>query len=235
MTSLRDINAILRFGDCATIVSPEGAVIDLQDHLDKHSGIFSAHDPVKTAEAVPMAGDRFFTLPTTFLFNYLCHHHTRHTWSRLHWLSDLDALCSSDQFDREATLALADELGQRGTVEAGLELHQLMSSDTPWDDGPELARGKAFLKLCILNLPGDLELEKQLSLGIMGGEFMYPWQASPELIAQARRGWWRSIFQPTVSQYARMPLPGALHWVYFVTRPFELMYRAQKRARPLKR
>ncbi len=235
MTSAQDIDAIIRFSDSATIVAPEGVVIDLQDHLDKHSGIFSSYDLVNATEPLNIAGTSFATLPTEFLFNYLCHHHTRHTWSRLHWLSDLDAICTSSRFKREAALDLAEELGQRGTVEASLELHQLMSTDTPWDDSDSLARGKSFLKLCILNLPGDLSLEKQLSLKIMGGEFMYQWQARPDLIARARRRWWRTIFQPTVSQYAKIPLPRALQWLYFIQRPFELMLITLKRAGPIKR
>jgi hypothetical protein len=235
LTSARDINAILRFGGSASMVTPERAVIDLQDHLDKHSGIFSGYDLEAQVETCTIAGERFNTLPVAFLFNYICHHHTRHTWSRLHWLSDLDALCVSDGFDTEATLALADRLGQRGTVEASLELHRLMSTDTDWDDSDDLERGKTFLKLCILNLPGDLDLEKQLGLQMLGGEFMYDWQVRPELIDRARRRWWLSIFRPTVSQYARMPLPKALQFIYYIARPFELFYLAQKRARALKR
>jgi hypothetical protein len=236
MTSKRDINALLRFADGATLLTPDGGVvIDLHDHLDKHSGIFADYDLFGNAEPFRIGGVAFSMLPTAFLFNYLCHHHTRHTWSRLHWLSDLDAICTSDDFDPREALALADQLGQRGTVEASLDLHRLMSTDTPWDDSADMAHGKEFLKLAILNLPGELALEKQVSLHLMGGEFMYDWQARPDLIARARRGWWRSIFRPTVSEYARMPLPRPFQWVYFITRAFELFRRTQQRMRPIKR
>lgn len=228
----RDLTAILTLADSVTLVAPEGVVIDLQDHLDKHSGIFSEYDVFANAEAFDVAGESFATLPTAFLLNYLCHHHTRHTWSRLHWLSDLDAICTSESFDRTATLDLAETLGQRGTVEAGLELHQLMSTHTPWDDSPDLERGKTFLKLCILNLPGDLALEKRLSARMMGGEFMFHWQARPDLIAKARRGWWKSVFRPTVSQYVSRPLPRKFQWLYIFPRAFDLFRRATQRFLP---
>ena len=233
--SERDVNAILRFGESITLVTPEGVVIDLQDRLDKHSGIFSGFGVFDKSVPNTVAGETFQTLPTAFLFNYLCHHHTRHTWSRLHWLSDLDAICTSDHFDEAETLALAEELGQPGTVRASLELHQLMSTDTRWDDSPELERGKTFLKLCILNLPGDLALEKRLSMQMIGGEFMYRWQARPDLIARARRGWWRSILHPPVSHYARMPLPGPLQWLYIYPRLADLVHRTLQRIRPINR
>lgn len=235
LTSARDVDALLRFGDSVTLVTPDGVVIDLQDHLDKHSGIFTGYDLFANASSYQVAGLRFATLSTDFLLNYSCYHHTRHTWSRLHWLSDLDAICSSDQFDRDAALELADRLGQRGTVEASLELHQLMGSDALWDNSDHLQRGKAFLSLSIRNLKGDLALEKKLSLSLKGGEFMYSWQASLDLIRRARRGRWRSIFRPTVSLYARLPLPRALHWVYYVIRFFELSYLLLDRLRPARK
>ncbi|EDQ03417.1 hypothetical protein DSM14862_04078 (plasmid) [Sulfitobacter indolifex] len=235
LTSKRDINAILRFNDSVTMIAPEGIVIDLQDHLDKHSGMFNSLNLFDEADSFEIAGTTFSTLPLTFLFNYLCHHHTRHTWSRLHWLSDLDAICSSEHFDRDVAVALAEELGQRGTVEGCLELYTLISTDTPWSDTSEMHRGKSLLKLCILNLPGNLALEKQLGLRMMGGEFMYHWQARPELVAQARRGWWRTIFRPTLSQYVSYPLPEMLQWLYFIPRAFELFQRTRQRLRPVKR
>lgn len=233
--SERDIDAVLRFGESVTLVTPEGVVIDLQDRLDKHSGIFSQFDVFAQSVPSDVGGTRFQTLPTAFLFNYLCHHHTRHTWSRLHWLSDLDAICTSEHFDQDETLSLSETLGQSGTVKASLELRQLMSTDTVWDDSADMSHGKTFLKLSILNLPGDLALEKKLGMQMIGGEFMYRWQARPDLITKARRGWWRTLLQPTVSHYARMPLPRALQWLYVYPRLADIVYRTIKRVRPIKR
>lgn len=223
MTSEQDIDAILRLNGDVSLLSPEGTVIDLQEKLDKNSGIFAQYDVFARSESLRLGGQNFQTMAPDFLFNYLCHHHARHTWSRLHWLSDIDAICSSDKFDKEATLAMAERLGQRGTVEAGLELQLLMSAKSTWTNAPEHERGKAFLDLAIRNLPGDLHLEKKLSLPMKGGEFMFDWQARPELITRARRKWWRSIFQPTLAQYAQLPLPSHWQWLYYFPRLFQLL------------
>ena len=231
-TSERDINAILRLGESITLVSPERVVIDLQDDLDKHSGLFSVYDIFDNAKPFEVAGETFKTLPYAFLFNYIAHHHTRHTWSRLHWLSDLDAICTSKEFDRNAVLDMAESLGQRGTVEASLELHELMSTDTPWDDAKDLERGKSLLKLCILNLPGELDLEKRFRMKMIGGEFMYRWQARPDLLTKARIGWWKSVFKPTVTQYVSYPLPRSLQWLYVIPRILDLVQRMRTRLRP---
>ncbi|KUP93533.1 nucleotidyltransferase domain-containing protein [Tritonibacter horizontis] len=229
MTSSQDVDAVLRLCADVSLLTPEGTVLDLQQKLDKHSGIFARYDIFARAATFSLGGEDFQTMPPAFLFNYLCHHHSRHTWSRLHWLSDLDAICSSPHFDPEDALALADQLGQRGTVEAGLELRALMSGDTPWDNGPAMAHGKAFLDLAIRNLPGDLRLEKKISLTLKGGEFMFDWQAKPELIAKARRNWWRSIFKPTLKQYVQMPLPKNRQWIYYIPRFFQLLHETATR------
>lgn len=231
MSSERDINAVLRYGKSATLISADGMMIDLQDYLDKSSGIFDNYDVFSDHDTVQIAGASFSTMKPAFLFNYLCHHHARHTWSHLYWLSDIDAMISSKTFDKTEVLALADQLGQTGTVEASLELHRLMSSQTPWDNGPDLARGKAFLQLCIANLPGGLATEKRVGLKLIGGEFMFPWQARPALMAKARRRWWSTIFRPTILQYSKTPLPEMLQWLYYFPRFFTLVYQVYVRLR----
>ncbi len=226
-----EFEAALYYRGDANLISPGGAAIDLQEKLDKHSGIFSGLDVF--AQAVPMSvgGRKFLTMPPALLFNYICHHHARHTWSHLHWLSDIDAMVNSPTFDRADVLSLADQLGQRGTVEASLEMQQLMSPLASWDRTPETKRGLQFLELCLLNLPGRLDLEKRIAIKMTGGEFMFDWQANPELIRRAR---WRQmlhIFKPTVQQYDRFPLPRGLRWVYVVPRLVDVLYQARVRTR----
>ena len=174
-----DIEAALHYRRDAMLVSPAGVAIDLQVKLDKYSGIFSPDEAFATAEPMEIGGTEFLTMPAPFLFNYICHHHARHVWSHLHWLSDLDAMVSAESFDPDAALALASRLGQIGSVKAGLELQQLMSPLADWTPRPETWRGLKFLELALRNLEGDLELEKRIAFGRIGGEFMYDWQAAP--------------------------------------------------------
>lgn len=222
LISPRDLDTQIDLTGGAILLSPDGHVVDLQSRLDKHSSIFADYDVFARSETVVHGQQRFEAFPQPFLFNYLAHHHARHTWSRLHWLSDLDALVSSATFDRDESLCLADALGQRGNVEAALELRELMSTKASWNDTAERDRGKAFLRMCISNLSGDLELEKRISLHLKGGEFMFDWQASPDLVARARRRRRTGVLRPTVTQYAAFPLPRALRWLYFIPRVFVL-------------
>lgn len=226
-----EIEAALHYRNDASLLSAEGVAIDLQVKLDKYSGIFKAEDFF--AEAVPMTlgGTEFMTMPPAFLFNYICHHHARHVWSRLHWLSDLDAMITSPRFDVAEALALAERFNQRGTVEASLEMQRLMSPLAQWEEAPDTWRGLKFLELNLRNLSGDLDLEKRIGFNMKGGEFMYDWQANPEVIRRARYEHWRKMLQPTIRQYTRFPLPRGLRWLYVFPRLVHLMSRTRDRAR----
>jgi hypothetical protein len=197
-----------------------GIVIDLQPGIDKFSGIFDDKKAFANTAPLEIGGREILTFRDIFLFNYLCHHHSRHLWSRLHWVSDLDAILRSPSFDLAAALELADELGQRGTVEAALEFHQLAGNPTLWTEETQKggSHGAAFLNLCLENLAGDLLLEKHLAVKMIGGEFMYDWQVKPELLQRAQRNWLRTMLRPTYRQYQILPLPEILQWVYYPLR-----------------
>ncbi|WP_299966718.1 nucleotidyltransferase family protein [uncultured Roseobacter sp.] len=229
LTEPSEIEAALHYRNDATLLSPEGMAIDMQVKLDKFSGIFAETDVFGQATPISLGGTEFLTMPPAFLFNYICHHHARHVWSRLHWLSDLDAMVSAPVFDEAATLALADRLNQRGTVEASLEMQRLMSPTANWADAPESWRGQKFLELSLRNLAGDLELEKRIGFTMKGGEFMFDWQADPALIRRARWRQWRRMLQPTIRQYTRFPLPRGLRWLYVFPRFVHLMERTRDR------
>lgn len=225
------IEAALHYRTDASLLSPDGMAIDLQIKLDKYSGIFNGVDFF--AEAVPMTlgGTTYLTMPPALLFNYVCHHHARHVWARLNWLSDLDAMVSAPGFDLDAVLALSSQLKQRGTVEASLELQRLMSPLASWEARPDTWRGLKFLDLCLRNLSGDVELEKRIGFNMIGGEFMYDWQVEPGLIRRARLWRWRHVLQPTIRQYTRFPLPRGLRWMYVLPRLIDVALRARDRSR----
>lgn len=225
-----EIDAALLYRKDASLLSPEGMAIDLQIKLDKYSGIFSNDDIFKMAVPVTLGGKDFLTMPPEFLFNYICHHHARHVWSRLHWLSDLDAMITSPEFDADATLAMATRLDQRGTVEASLEMQRLMSPTARWDAAPDTWRGLKFMELCLRNLHGDLDLEKKIGFNMKGGEFMFDWQAGAGLIRRARWHQWRKVVQPTIRQYSRFPLPRGLRWLYVFPRLVHLIARSRDRS-----
>ncbi|MDW3223633.1 MAG: nucleotidyltransferase family protein [Paracoccaceae bacterium] len=225
-----EIDAALHYRNDASLLSPEGMAIDLQVKLDKYSGIFADVDVMAQAVPVTLGGKEFLTMPPVFLFNYICHHHARHVWSRLHWLSDLDAMITSPGFDVDATIDMAGQLNQRGTVEASFEMQRLMSPCADWEPAPDTWRGLKFLELSLRNLSGDLDLEKKIGFSMKGGEFMFDWQAGSSLIRRARWQHWRKILQPTIRQYTRFPLPRGLRWLYVFPRFVHLIARTRDRA-----
>jgi hypothetical protein len=204
--------------------------IDLQVTLDKYSGIFADQDIFAQAVPFMLGGSTFRTMPPAFLFNYICHHHARHVWARLHWLSDLDAMVTAPAFDREAVLDLAGHLDQRGTVEASLEMQRLMSPCASWTPAPDTWRGLKFLELNLRNLSGDMDLEKRIGFGMKGGEFMFDWQVGASLIRNARWQHGRKIIQPTIRQYTSFPLPKGLRWLYVFPRFLQVMSSTRERA-----
>jgi len=217
----RDIIALLKYARSAVLISPSGIAIDLQPGIDKFSGIFDRYNVFDNLQSLDFGGLSLPVLPPEFLFNYICHHHARHLWSRLHWLSDLDALLRSPQMNLDRARAMADRLGQRGTIDAAVELHSLVATPAPWDEKMQ-GHGWEFLRLCLLNLSGDLELERRMALHMIGGEFMFRWQADEYLLQKARRNWIKTMLTPSFHQYQMIPLPAALQWLYYPTRLMQL-------------
>ncbi|MEP0962804.1 MAG: nucleotidyltransferase family protein [Roseobacter sp.] len=224
-----EIDAALHYRNDAILLTPESMAIDLQVSLDKYSGIFSNDDIFEQTTPIMIGGKEFLTMKPVFLFNYISHHHARHVWSRLHWLSDLDAMIASPEFDKTAVIDKAKRLDQRGTVEACLELQTLMSPLATWEETDENWRGRKFLELSLRNLSGDLDLEKKIGFSMKGGEFMFDWQAGPSLIRRARWQHWRKTLQPTIRQYMKLPLPQGLRWLYIFPRLIHLIARTRDR------
>lgn len=211
-------DTLMRLEKSVSIVTPEGFTVDIVCRLDKHSGMFDLADPFRFVKTLEFSGEVLPVLEQSFLFNYVCHHHARHVWSRLHWISDLDAMVRAPSFDRNAVVALAAQFGQRGTVEASLDLCDMLGSEAAWSEPEAWPRGACFLDLCIRNLAGDLELEKRVGVFLIGGEFMFPWQAREDVVARARRSHWLTLFRPTFEEYAQFPLPRWLQGVYVFAR-----------------
>ncbi|NDW00447.1 nucleotidyltransferase family protein [Salipiger sp. PrR002] len=221
LTKEPDIKALLKFARSAVLISPSGIAIDLQPGIDKFSGIFASYDLFDNLKMLDFGGLSLPVMEPEFLFNYICHHHARHLWSRLHWLSDVDALLHAPSFDLRRVRSLAQEFGQLGTVEATLEFHALAAAPERWGD-QTTGRGAEFLRLCLLNLSGDLDLEKRMAMHMMGGEFMFSWQADSDLLRKARKNWLRTMLQPSFHQYQFCPLPPAMQWMYYPSRIAQL-------------
>ncbi|MEL7065424.1 MAG: nucleotidyltransferase family protein, partial [Bacteroidota bacterium] len=187
--------------------------------LDKKDFIFDVNDALETAEPVKWSGLSMNTLRPDLHFTYICYHHSRHLWSHLHWLADLDLMLRSDKLDHSQIQQTAKQVGLTPTTDASVALHGLLSRPDEWLESPaEQGLEGEFLNACLSNLSGGMELEYELRQHSFGHDLMSKAQISPEHLEATRDTIWRNKFRPILEQYLKRPLPHALFWMYRVQR-----------------
>lgn len=214
-TTNRDLDFLSRYADVVTIIDKSGFPIELHRRLDKQSIDFRLDVALSTAENVSLSGRAVSTMAKSLHLNYICYHHARHFWSRLHWVADIHAMITAPGFDLGEVRRIADEIGIRPTVEAALQFVDLAGDPDSWSGTLAGNSGGAqFLAACLYNLDGDLELEEDLRKGMPFSDFMSSWQIAHDQYGTfARRAWLRRLI-PTPRQYLKLPLPWPLHWLY---------------------
>jgi hypothetical protein len=214
LESGRDRAFALRYEDVITLVGPDSVSIELHRRLDKRGLNFDLGLAFATARTVAVSGVPVRTLATAYHFNYVCYHHSRHFWSHLHWLADIDAMIAAPDFERRDVERMAGAIGIRPTIDAAIEFHELVSRSGLWRDEVPLTGGGQFLRACLFNLEGGIDLEKELRHGKLFKDFMSAWQASPShmplfaLKSLARR------LRPKAWQYVENPYPAPIFWLY---------------------
>lgn len=228
---LRELPFLARYADVVSVIGEEFIPIEIHRRLDKLSLNFDLERLISTAETVVLAGTPLKTLSGPFHFVYVAYHHSRHFWSYLHWVADIDIMLRSPSCDRKEIQAIADTIGIRPTVEAAFEFHDLLSRPGMWGASiPLESGGGQFLKACLLNLDQDLDFEKQLRVGMPFSDFMSAWQISPGRQNDLWVNSWHRRLRPSVSQYLDHPYPPSLYWVYSLRNLFELARNAVVRA-----
>ncbi|MCA1806782.1 MAG: nucleotidyltransferase family protein, partial [Actinobacteria bacterium] len=118
---------------------------------------------------------------------FIAYHHTKHVWSKLNWLADLDAVFRHPDVDRAAVLAYAKSLRLEATVSAALELHHLAATGQHPSCLEKKSLGGELLQVCVDALPGDKELESELRRGWRMQALVFDWQGMP--VPLWRRAW----------------------------------------------
>ena len=171
------------------VLTPQDLVVDLHAEIDEHTALFDTGMLLRTAREVPLERHGIRVLRDAEHFVFICYHHTRHMWSKLHWLADLDAMCNHPEFDRAAVMACARRLGLESTVAAALDLHALAAAARHPSDLDGRTPGGDLLSACVTGLAGDRALEhamrKTQRLHVIG----FDWQPMP--VSRARRAWLR--------------------------------------------
>lgn len=221
----RDLQALLTYKTVATLVTPDNIAIEVHRDIDKKLGLFTAQETIRRGETIPDEALRYGVMPTADLFCYVCYHNTRHIWSRLHWIADLDAIITHCSFDRNATLVRAAELGLRSNVEACLELHEIATSGEASTLAKDGNRGAELAAICLKNLSGDLKLEYDLREGEELLGLPFKWMVSKDVRKRARTLTRLSRILPGYDEYEAWPLPRGLQWIYYVSKPLGILKR----------
>jgi hypothetical protein len=211
-SSRRDLEIACRYNAVTTVISPTGVRVELHRVIDSKGHIFNPRDLLAKAELFPINGVSYCILPAPTLFVYICYHHSRHKWARLHWVADLDAVQRHASFNQQAVETFASDLGLLTTVRASLDLHQVCSSSNPY--------------AIELKTPAHRSMQDACLQSIACQEYI---SAAHGPRADAFDNWcilfrYLAIVSlcPTYADYKTMPLPKAWHGIYYLTRPLRM-------------
>lgn len=224
----------LRDGDWADVPTVVGewalvrgaANVDLHWALSSWSGAFplTVEEALASRREVRCGSVAVPTLALDHLVVYLAFHGSKHDWERLEWLASFFAVASRSDVDWDTVAGLAQRLRARRRVALGLRLvERVFGERVGGDRFDDVADAGAIAS----ELAGGLFGERTSSGGgwararrqmrLMDGRL------------DALRAPLEGIFAPRVTDWAAMPLPRGLRWLYPVLRPFRLVLKALRR------
>ncbi|MGJ7461940.1 nucleotidyltransferase family protein [Halomonas sp. MA07-2] len=220
----------IRTQSVVSIASPSGVRIEVHHEIDRGAGIYQTEALLDNRVAY-LAGDTLlYSMPTHELFVYICLHHTRHYWSHLHWLVDLDAIQHHPDFDETWAHACAEQRGLVSTYSACMEFYRALAAPEPESSVHLSQRSRDMLEACFTTLQGGFEAELALRFKRPTPEFGFTWQTSVAYRRASRIREWVRRFQPLYLDYQLLPLPPRWQWCYYVAR----LYRAVAKRRRIR-
>ncbi|WP_416137121.1 nucleotidyltransferase family protein [Halomonas sp. HK25] len=219
---------VLRAKDVVTLASPSGVCLEVHHEFDRGAGIYQT-DALLDSRVAHRVGDvLLYSMPTSELFVYICLHHTRHYWSHLHWLVDLDAIQRHPDFDAAAAYACAERRGLVSTFNACLEIYRALAAPEPEESSHLSPRSREMLEACFMTLQGGLEAELALRRQRPAREFGFAWQTTPAYRLESRLREWVSPFRPGYIDYQFLPLPSRWQWLYYAIRPYRALLKRSR-------
>ncbi|MGY6555545.1 MAG: nucleotidyltransferase family protein [Wenzhouxiangella sp.] len=220
-----EAHMLSRKSKVVTLIGEEGILIEVHAQLDKAGFLLDHRSVLQRAEQIQIDGVPTGILKTADHFVYICLHHTKHFWSRLSWLADLDALMQSPDFDLAEVMDLARDRGVEKTVAASIGFHEACAAKDPWSSATDRPEVLDLLRACLVILEQGASREFEMRPDRLSLDFNFAWQFPAGF---ERRERWRSRLtgiSPSLADYHAWPLPRKLHWLYFVIRPFRLLFR----------
>ncbi|HET8918075.1 MAG TPA: nucleotidyltransferase family protein [Xanthobacteraceae bacterium] len=230
--------ALIRYGREIELMHPQTRVrVELQwraaDNPRLLSGV-SAHAATQTVTVSEGLSVR--TLAPDDLFAYLCVHGAHHSWSRLKWLADLNALVASSKPDLEYLYRHAQKIGAGLCAGQALLLCQhLFGLKLPATIAQELQTNKRCQRLAAVAIAAMTRSDEtgERDVGIRAvvrgirNQFLLG-QGQAFCVAQCR------LAYAGVPDIVRVPLPRPLHFIFpFLRLPLWLWRRAKLAFAPL--
>nr|WP_237438217.1 nucleotidyltransferase family protein [Alteraurantiacibacter buctensis] len=222
----RQIVAMCDLNREISLRSPDGDLVDVHSTLDLTGADFPTARLLAGAEQMTLLGTPVFTLSGPDLLVYLCYHHSRHNWTRLHWVSDMGQVARSPDIAPEALRASAARSGMEELVEACRAMIPLLAAVVNGQQ-PQLAGlAGTMVQECLTFLAPDAVaplLEYNLRLQDKGFRWRY-WFAQTATEWRQRKGLVRKgralvrSATPSWDMYQAMPLPRGLRWLYLPLR-----------------
>ncbi|MFO8046016.1 MAG: nucleotidyltransferase family protein [Halomonas sp.] len=215
----QSITFAVRVQSVVTIVSPSGVRIEVHHEIDRGAKIYQTETLLDNRVAYLVGDTLLYSMPTSEIFVYICLHHTRHYWSHLHWLVDLDAIQHHPDFNETWAHDCAEQRGLASTYSACMEFYRALASLEPESSVHLSQRSREMLGACFTTLQGGYKAEMALRRKRPTPEFGFTWQTSVTYrwASQIRERFPR--FQPLYRDYQLLPLPPRWQWLYYVVRP----------------
>lgn len=222
----RQIEAMCDLNREISLRSPQGDLVDMHSTLDLTGADFPTARLLAGVEPVSVLGTPVPTLASADLLVYLCYHHSRHNWTRLHWISDIGRIARGGDYDAQAVRASAARSGMVDLVDACLDMIPLLAEVVSGRQPRLEGLAGTMAQECLTYLAPDALaplLEYNLRLDDAGFRWRYwflqtaiEWRQRKGLIRKGR-ALMRSA-TPSWEMYQAMPLPRALRWLYLPLR-----------------
>lgn len=210
--------AYISMSDVISMRSPEGVHFEIHKTLDRNSGLFRTRALCEMAEPMSFHGTEVNVLPAEMAFCYVAYHSTQHTWARLNWFTDVNAILKSPGFDRVRCLELARGHGILELTSACIELDDWLTAGA--ENAGELnPEARELFRLLQRNIEGNLATEKELMLAEHTIGLPRRFHASFFARLRAFLRHVKTSFSADMALYSRYPLPKRLWWVYSLLRP----------------
>lgn len=202
--------------------APSGQMVDLHQNVDLTGADFPTEQLLDRAETVAIRGETLPVFSTADLFVYICYHHSRHRWSRLHWIGDLGRIAAAPDFDVAVVRVRAQRAGLEKLVLACLDMPALLAAAVAGHWPADAGLADRMARDCIRFLHPD-HAPPELERHSRGADRLFRWRdwfATTAVEWRQRKGLRRRAravgrsLTPSWQAYRDLPLPRRLRWLY---------------------